>query len=138
MQARWKKRKGGVLELKPSPKLKPITLDIFERGCYLIGVDPDKFLAGEDVLSKYPEIPLANSDDFLRLVLCNYGAFRDWKQWPLDVSQTVLALIAANFLVASRGRSRLSMRTYWRLRILLFITQRQKKRAMRRLPFASN
>jgi len=138
MRARWKKRKGGVLVLKPSPKLKPITLDIFERGCYLIGVDPDKFLAGKDVLSKYPEIPLANSDDFLRLVLRNYESFRDWKQWPLDVSQTVLALIAANFLIASRGKSRLSMRTLWALRLLLHITQWRKKRAMRQQPFASN
>lgn len=122
--AKWEKketREGVELTLSPNPVIKTVTYDVFDKGLTLLGVDTDKVLAGKIALSSYVELPRENIDTFFFVVLENYQAFRNWRDWPPDVAAVAAEMIAANFIVASRESFVLSAPTSLRRKLGLAI-----------------
>ena len=101
--AQWRQRRtkdGYILEIKPAPVVKDITFDIFERGCLLLGIDPDELLTGEFDTRDLPEPPLAKTKEFLSLVLTKPELY-DVGSWEPDKARYFVSMVAVSFMVGS-------------------------------------
>ncbi len=102
--AKWKRHKDGTVSLRPKPRLlEPITVDMFGKGCRLLGLDPDAVLEGSQQLADVPRPPLKSAEAFLDLVLQNASAYALGRM-PVDRADVLLATVTAHFIWASWRR----------------------------------
>ena len=108
--ARWKSVRNPdgttTLELRPAPKLRVITYAVVEEACGFLGISPQAVFAG-DVDMQTLKLPTPDAmEGFLRAVLVNHEVFSGFRKWPIDRVEAVIAIVAANFLVASASHLR--------------------------------
>lgn len=82
-----------------------MTLDVFERGCLLLGLDPDAVLAGHVDPASLRRPPLARGARFLKVVLENGEAYDLASMEPVQVD-ALLGVVTAHFIWASTRSSR--------------------------------
>ena len=98
---------NGAQEFTLDPPLQlldpeEITLDVFERGCFLLGVDPDQWLMSDDPEPLPDEVPLAHWLGFFELICENDEAY-DLQQMPTSHAKILLGVCADHFRRASSG-----------------------------------
>lgn len=105
---------GDRVRLQPAPVARPITADVVERACHVLGLDFDRVLAGDQDFGTVAAPPLSRGRAFLEVVLENAEAYDLWRM-PLDYARATLEVVAANFTVRigakmgwRHGTSRLS------------------------------
>lgn len=94
----WTENDDGTLTLDPPLELisqREITLQQMQRGCLLMGVDPDAVLRGGQV--EVPDIPpWPQAVEAFELLVENSDAY-DISTWPVVRVRAVFAKIIAHF-----------------------------------------
>lgn len=98
------------MRLRPKPRLRKLTYDVFERGCLALGLDPDKILQGDIVINELRDPTIAEAEAFLGIVLRNAGSY-DLRRMALDRAIAFTSVVIADFLMASVQSSRYRMPT---------------------------
>lgn len=93
------------MELRPPPQFidpEDVSLDVLQRGCQLIGIDPDRVLAGKDV--ELPEnVPLMTAEPFLDLVVENFDEY-DLRGMQAARARAFIGVALTHFIRASVAR----------------------------------
>lgn len=98
---RRRKSRGGRKTVTEEIRLKPITLERFERGCLLLGVDPDRVrLDLGDAWKDLDWPPLSRMQEFIDLVVENNRLLRLDEMELTGVHDNV-GMVAAFFLTES-------------------------------------
>lgn len=102
-KAQWTRTEDGRLVLDPAPVIvETITLDVFERGMLLLGIDPDAALSGSVDWSEVRRPPLKRAQAFLELALENADAYA-LREMEADRADAFLAIVTGHFIEAARG-----------------------------------
>lgn len=106
-RAKWKSQRSNgrrFFVIKPAPVIKRITFDRFERGCLLIGIDPDDLIAGNLNAETLPDPPIHEAQKFVDLVVTRPELYR-LSEWRTDLAILFTGIVAANFIVSSLASS---------------------------------
>lgn len=97
---------GSVrFELEPPPQFideEDITADVFERGCFLLGVDPDRWLMSDEPVELPEQVPLSHWLAFFQLTCENADEY-DLERMPVSHAKVLLGVCADHFRRASSG-----------------------------------
>ena len=105
--AKWRGKRALKVSFIPNDAM---TLAEFERGCDILGVDPDDvFTKGEEALANLPGVKPRDAKEFMAIVYRNPSAI-DVDSLSRSVQQQVLGVAASVFFLHSAPRYNVLMR----------------------------
>lgn len=98
---RWRVRGWGkdrTVELRPHPRLREITYDLFERVCHELSIDADLMFRGGVSLLDIEKPALSSAQRVFDLIVENAGHY-DLRAMAPDRVDALLGLVVADFFL---------------------------------------